>query len=130
MRITFWLSRWLLLAASAGAGAGAAVAADERAHYAGLFAASAQRRSDDHAPRCERYGAVDAAATVMVGTPLHVAAYAKAHDAMRASRQAPARDPNALERDRYDIVTIAAVADDVPHARRLALAVGGSAYAT
>jgi hypothetical protein len=35
-------------------------------------------------------------------------------------------DPNALERDRYDIVTIAAVAGDVP-TLRVALALGASA---
>jgi len=45
-------------------------------------------------------------------TPLHVAAYARQRDAMRALVRAGA-DPNAVDRDRYDIVTIAAVADDV-----------------
>ena len=49
-------------------------------------------------------------------TPLHVAAFMKQRDAMRALVDAGA-DPNALETDRYDMVTIAAVADDVPHAR-------------
>ena len=44
--------------------------------------------------------------------PLHVAAYSRQQEAMRALVKAGA-DPNALERDRYDIVTIAAVADDV-----------------
>ena len=58
-------------------------------------------------------------------TPLHVAAYAKHHEAMRALVAAGA-DPNALERDRYDIVTIAAVANDVP-TLRLALELGCSA---
>ena len=46
-------------------------------------------------------------------TPLHVAAFAGRLDAMRALVKAGA-DPNALENDRYDIVTIAAVANDVP----------------
>jgi ankyrin repeat protein len=46
-------------------------------------------------------------------TPLHVAAYRRQHEAMRALVAAGA-DPNALERDFYDIVTIAAVVDDVP----------------
>ena len=46
-------------------------------------------------------------------TPLHVAAYAAQHEIMRLLVAAGA-DPNALENDRYDIVTIAAVADDVP----------------
>jgi ankyrin repeat protein len=35
-------------------------------------------------------------------------------------------DPNALENDRYDIVTIAAVANDIP-TLKLSLALGGSA---
>jgi ankyrin repeat protein len=42
---------------------------------------------------------------------LHVAAYRGNHGAMRALAAAGA-DPNALEHDYYDIVTIAAVADD------------------
>jgi ankyrin repeat protein len=45
-------------------------------------------------------------------TPLHVAAYLKHHDAARALLRLGA-NPNALEIDRYDIVTIAAVANDV-----------------
>ncbi len=45
-----------------------------------------------------------------------MAAFGAHHDAMRALAAAGA-DPNALERDRYDIVTIAAVAGDVPTLR-------------
>ncbi len=45
-------------------------------------------------------------------TPLIVAAFARQHDAMRTLAAAGA-DPNALDDDRYDMVTIAAVADDV-----------------
>ena len=45
-------------------------------------------------------------------TPLLVAAYAQKRDAMRALVAAGA-DPNALDADRYDMVTIAAVADDI-----------------
>lgn len=45
-------------------------------------------------------------------TPLHVAAFASMEAAARALVEAGA-DPNALEDDRYDIVTIAAVADDL-----------------
>ena len=44
-------------------------------------------------------------------TPLHVAAYQKKHDAARALIRLGA-DPNKLEIDRYDIITIAAVAND------------------
>jgi uncharacterized protein len=58
-------------------------------------------------------------------TPLHVAAYLSRHDAMRAL-VAGGADPNALENDRYDIVTIAAVANDLP-TLALALELGTSA---
>ena len=58
-------------------------------------------------------------------TPLHVAAFRGQHEAMRALLAAGA-DPNALENDRYDIVTIAAVANDVP-TLKLALELGASA---
>jgi len=58
-------------------------------------------------------------------TPLHVAAYGKHHEAMRALVAGGAA-PNALENDRYDIVTIAAVANDVP-TLKVALALGCSA---
>jgi hypothetical protein len=58
-------------------------------------------------------------------TPLHVATYGGHHDAMRALVAAGA-DANALENDRYDIVTIAAVANDVP-TLKVALALGASA---
>jgi uncharacterized protein len=46
-------------------------------------------------------------------TPLHVAVYRRQHDAARALIRLGA-DPNRLEIDRYDIITIAAVANDVP----------------
>jgi hypothetical protein len=58
-------------------------------------------------------------------TPLHLAAYGGHHDAMRVLVLAGA-DPNALENDRYDIVTIAAVANDIP-TLKTALILGGSA---
>jgi ankyrin repeat protein len=57
-------------------------------------------------------------------TPLHVAVYQKKHDAARALIRLGA-DPNKLEIDRYDIITIAAVADDVPMLR-IALEGGGN----
>jgi len=58
-------------------------------------------------------------------TPLHVAAYGGHHEAMRVLVAAGA-NPNALENDRYDIVTIAAVANDCP-TLKVALAIGASA---
>ena len=57
-------------------------------------------------------------------TPLHVAAFQKQHDAARALIRLGA-DPNRLEIDRYDIITIAAVANDVPMLR-IALEGGGN----
>jgi ankyrin repeat protein len=58
-------------------------------------------------------------------TPLHVAAYLKQHAAARALLKAGA-NPNALEIDRYDIVTIAAVANDL---EMLKIALDGGASA-
>ena len=55
-------------------------------------------------------------------TPLHVAAFGSHLDAIRALVNAGA-NPNALENDRYDIATIAAVANDLP-ALKLALELG------
>ncbi len=57
-------------------------------------------------------------------TPLHVAAFQKQHEAARALIRLGA-DPNKLEIDRYDIITIAAVANDVPMLR-IALEGGGN----
>ncbi|MBR1196387.1 ankyrin repeat domain-containing protein [Bradyrhizobium sp. AUGA SZCCT0240] len=57
-------------------------------------------------------------------TPLHVAVYLKKHDAARALIRLGA-DPNKLEADRYDIITIAAVANDVPMLR-IAIEGGGN----
>ena len=58
-------------------------------------------------------------------TPLHVAAFKGHHEVMRVLATAGA-DLNALENDRYDIVTIAAVANDVP-TLKVALELGASA---
>jgi uncharacterized protein len=58
-------------------------------------------------------------------TPLHVAAYLKKHAAARALLKLGA-NPNALEIDRYDIVTIAAVANDLDMLK-IALEGGASA---
>jgi len=58
-------------------------------------------------------------------TPLHVASFAKRREAVRALAQAGA-DLGALENDRYDAVTIAAVADD-EDSLSLLLSLGASA---
>jgi ankyrin repeat protein len=116
------LCGWLLLIGSPAA-AQVAPTAGERAQYAGLLAAAA--RGD--AGGIQRLVAAGRPIDVRDGygrTPLHVAAYFRQHDAMRALVRAGA-DPNALERDRYDIVTIAAVADDEP-TLQVALALGAS----
>ena len=114
----------LLCLASALAAAQVPPTPAERARYEGLFAAA------DRGDLAALGHALDAGARVDARddyqrTPLHVAAYAGRIDAMRALVAAGA-DPNALERDRYDIVTIAAVADDVS-TLVAALALGGSA---
>jgi ankyrin repeat protein len=98
--------------------------AAEQSRYAGLLAAAA--RGD--AAEIRTLTASGASPDVRDGyqrTPLHVAAYNHHHEAMRALAAAGA-NPNALERDRYDIVTIAAVANDVP-TLDVALALGTSA---
>jgi ankyrin repeat protein len=58
-------------------------------------------------------------------TPLHVAVYRKQREAARRLL-AKGANANALDRQRYDVVTIAAVADDVP-TLRLVLEGGASA---
>ena len=96
----------------------------EKSAYTGLFAAAA--RGDAAQIRAlitkgEKPDARDPHGR----TPLHVAAYGANHEAMRALVSGGA-NPNALENDRYDIVTIAAVANDVP-TLKVALAIGASA---
>jgi ankyrin repeat protein len=59
-------------------------------------------------------------------TPMHVAAY-QSHDAAVLALGEAGGDPNLLERDKYDIITIAAVADD---AEMVATAVKAGGKAT
>jgi len=93
----------------------------EEAGYTGLFAAAL--RGDAAAITRLAAGSAGLDARDAHGrTPLHVAAYARRHEAMRVLARAGA-DPNALEADRYDIVTIAAVAGDT-ETLRVALDVG------
>jgi hypothetical protein len=96
----------------------------ERARYTGLLLAAARGDAAQIKALIAK-GARPDLRDSNERTPLHVAAYAKQHDAMRAL-VAMGADPNALEKDRYDIVTIAAVANDVP-TLKVALEVGCSA---
>jgi ankyrin repeat protein len=57
-------------------------------------------------------------------TPLHVAAFGSHYDALRALVEGGG-DVNALENDRYDVITIAAVNDDLRMVK-LALELGGN----
>jgi uncharacterized protein len=98
--------------------------ASELATYTGLHAAAA--RGD--APAIERL--VNDGADMDVRdsnrrTPLHVAAFTK-QDAAAVKLMSLGADPNALDGQRYDIVTIASVADDVPMLKT-ALKGGGKA---
>jgi ankyrin repeat protein len=98
--------------------------AAEAAAYSGLLAAAARGDVQGIA----RLLAAGARVDVRDGygrTPLHVAAYGGHHDAMRALVRAGA-DPNALEHDRYDVITIAAVANDL-RTLEVALALGARA---
>ncbi|MFO1315703.1 MAG: ankyrin repeat domain-containing protein [Burkholderiales bacterium] len=113
-----------LLALATVAGAQVAPSASERSGYTGLFAAAARGDAAEIA-KLVAAGADVKARDGRGRTPLHVAAFAGRHDAMRALVKAGA-DPNALENDRYDIVTIAAVANDVP-TLEVALALGAAA---
>ncbi len=115
----------LLACAFAGAAsAQVAPSATEIAAYTGLFAAAA--RGD--AAEISRLAASGADVNVREAygrTPLHVATFGRHRDAIGALAKARA-DLNAKERDRYDAVTIAAVADDVA-TLKLLLQLGASA---
>jgi len=94
--------------------------AAEAARYSGLHAAA--HRGDVTAIR--KGGNVDAR-DAYGRTPLHVATFARQRVAIRALVHAGA-DLHLLENDRYDCVTIAAVADD-EETLRLLLSLGASA---
>ncbi|MFY9686675.1 MAG: ankyrin repeat domain-containing protein [Pseudolabrys sp.] len=80
--------------------------------YRGLHAAAAKGDVAE-IERLVRSGAAVDARDDRARTPLHVAAFMRKPDAARALMRLGA-DANALEAQKYDIVTIAAVADDVP----------------
>jgi len=99
--------------------------APELQAYRGLHAAAAK---DDVAEieKLVRAGALIDARDARGRTPLHVAAFMHKTDAARALMRLGA-DANVLEDQQYDIVTIAAVADDVP---MLKVALEGGCRAT
>lgn len=84
----------------------------ELAAYTGLHAAAAR---GDLAEVERRIAAGESKETIdaRLRTPLHVAVFQNRHDAARLLLKLGA-NPNRVETDRYDIVTIAAVANDVP----------------
>ena len=96
----------------------------EKAGYTGLLAAAARGDAAQIKARAANGAPIDARDTYG-RTALHVAAFGAHHAAMRALVAAGA-NPNTLENDRYDIVTIASVAGDVP-TLKVALALGASA---
>jgi uncharacterized protein len=108
----------------AGAMAQVAPSAAETAAYTGLLAAAA-RGDAVEIVRLVASGAVVDVRDSYGRTPLHIAAFGGKHDAMRALVKSGA-NPNALEHDRYDIVTIASVANDLP-TLKVALDLGCSA---
>ena len=126
------ISALVLLIVMAGAfapGARAQVppSSTELGRYTGLLAAAAG--GDGDALRAQLKSGADPDVRDGYGrTPLHVAVYAGRHEVM-GLLVAAGGDPNALENDRYDIVTIAAVANDT-RTLEAALALGGKATNT
>ncbi|HET6598394.1 MAG TPA: ankyrin repeat domain-containing protein [Burkholderiaceae bacterium] len=101
-----------------------APSAAERAAYRGVLAAAARGDVAEVRTLLEGGAAVDGRDS-HGRTPLHVAAFAGQHAVMR-ELVAHGANPSALEDGRYDIATIAAVADDRA-TLEVALALGCSA---
>jgi uncharacterized protein len=115
----------LFLALALSASAQIPPSAAERQAYRGLHAAAA--RGD--IPEIEKLAKTGAAIDGRDGngrTPLHVAAFMSKQEAARTLMRLGA-DANALEAQQYDIVTIAAVINDVP---MLKVALAGGCKAT
>ena len=132
-----WLSRAVGLAAALGLFAFAPATAQvgpstaEIARYTGLHAAAHQGdlTTMTRLVAASTHRPADLQARDGNGrTPIHVAAFARQPDAIRALAKAGA-NLELLENDRYDAVTIAAVADDEETLRTL-LALGASAKLT
>ncbi len=108
----FLATVFLFLAAALPASAQIAPTDAELRAYSGLHAAAARGDIADIEKRIKA-GENKEATDARGRTPLHVAAFQKKHDAARVLMTLGA-DPNKLEVDRYDIITIASVANDVP----------------
>lgn len=122
-----WLLGALLLCLGAAAPAQVAPSAAELAHYSGLLAAA--HKGDVARARLLLAGGADVNARDAYGrTAVHVATFAHQRELLRLLAQEGAA-LQLLERDRYDAVTIAAVAGD-EHTLRLLLALGASAALT
>ncbi len=102
---------FLLLVALSPAHAQTAPTAEEVRVYAGLHEAAARGNAAD-IERLVRDGERIDLQDSRSRTPLHVAVYLKQQDAARTLLKLGA-NPNALDMDRYDVVTIAAVANDL-----------------
>jgi ankyrin repeat protein len=110
-----------LLALTSVAQAQTAPSAVEIATYEGLHRAAQDGNVDD-IRRLAKAGAALNARDANGRTPAHVAAFASQDEALRALAEAGA-DMNALDDQVYDVVTIAAVADDLG-LRSLAIRLG------
>jgi uncharacterized protein len=117
----FFVFLTLILPASAQTPPGAS----ELQAYRGLRAAAAKGDVAE-IEKLVKSGAPIDARDGRARTPLHVAAFMRKPDAARALMRLGA-DANALEAQKYDIVTIAAVADDLP---MLKVALEGGCKAT
>ena len=127
MRRRHLLAAPLLALLSTVAAAQVAPRADELARYGALHAAA--HRGDVPTLRRLLTAGADVNQREAYGrTPLHVATYARQRGAIRVLAEARA-DLGLLENDRYDAVTIAAVADD-EETLRVLLAAGASAKLT
>jgi ankyrin repeat protein len=93
--------------------------------YQGLHAAAAQGSATD-IEKLVKAGAPVDARDGHLRTPLHVAVYSHRAEAAKTLLRLSA-DPDAFDADKYDIVTIAAVADDVAMLR---LSLDGGCKAT
>lgn len=121
----FWLIAVALLIAPVPALAQVAPSAAEIAAYTGLHAAAAKGDTAE-IEKLVKAGAPLEARDGHQRTPLHVAAHLKRNEAAVLLMKLGA-DANALDAQKYDIVTIAAVADDVP---MLKIALAGGCKAT